>query len=929
MKHKSALFLLFYIVNFGFALTGAKYLIIAPNSYVSTVQPLADWKTKKGVLTRVIPLSVTGSSSSQIKSYILNGYNTWDIRPQYILLIGTSSVLPSSGTSDDYYADMTGNYRIELSIGRLPCTSTSQCQNMINKILDFERTPYVTDSTWFQKGTIIVREDGSTPPDDVYWENARYIANFWRNFQYTVVDTFSRLRGQSSSNVMSAINDGRIYTVYRGEAVSNWWSPFAITPENLSNGYKTPIVVSSTCQTLSLSDNGYLGNLFLNAGSVSTPKGAVAFFGTTLALSGSNLALNRGTVAKGFFKAFGELRIWVLGDAAKYGKFYLDSIQPPNYTTDRYKEWELFGDPEMHIWTASPKRIVVTHDTVIPAINQNFVVHVTCNGAILSGAWVCIMMDSTIYQTTTTNTSGNATFTIFPPATGSMTVTVTAQNCVPYEGVVRFRPGSLDHDVGVLNIIEPQGNIASGSNITPQVTIKNFGNDADSFSVSLRIGSVYLQTVSSGMLVPNDTERLQFPNWTALPGQYTVSAFTTLYDDQWHGNDSLFTTINVVPAQDVGIDAILGPDTLQPLNVLIIPKARIKNYGSATQSGFTAVCSIVGANGVVRYINTQTVGTIAPGETTQMSFSSWTPTIAEQCTVKIRTDLTGDLIPDNDSKTKLCRISMVFVSEGFNSSFPPTGWQDIAVSGSYTWESQSSNTNPDCTPFEGSSMASYESYSAPTGSMSRLISPPIILGASPVRCSLKFYMYHDDGYPPGGGYGPDSVKVEVSTNGTTFNRISAFRRYEPANGWVEHTVYLGSYTSTLYFSFLAFSEYGNNMNIDFVRLLTPAAITEEDIKSSTSLPFVTVLYAPKPNPAFNGLTQISFTLAEPTNTTLKIYDASGKHIKTLVNSHLERGIYTYAWNGKDATNHNVAKGVYFYTLETSKQNFTKKMVFVR
>jgi hypothetical protein len=926
MKHKVTLFLLYCITNIVFATTGAKYLIIASDAYVSSVQPLADWKTKKGVLTKVIPLSVTGSSSSQIKNYILNGYNNWDIRPQYILLIGTSSVLPSSGTSDDYYADMTGNYRIELSIGRLPCTSTSQCQNIINKILMFERTPYVTDSTWFQKGTIIVREDGSTPPDDVYWENARYIANLWHNFQYTVVDTFSSARGQTSTNVVNALNDGRIFTVYRGEAVANWWSPFAITPNNLSNGSKTPIVVSSTCQTLSISDNTYLGNLFLNAGSPSTPKGAVAFFGTTIATSGPNLALNRGTVAKGFFKAISE-RVWVLGDAAKYGKFYLDSIQPPNFTTDRYKEWELFGDPEMHIWTATPKHLVVSYDSVIPAINQNFVVHVTRNGSPFAGATVCIMMDSTIYLTGSSNSSGNATFTIIPPSSGSMSVTVTAQNFIPYEGTVRFRPGSLDHDAGVLNIIEPQGTIASGSSITPQATIKNFGNDVDSFSVTMRIGSIYQQTVSSGILAPNDTERLQFPDWTAIPGQYIVAAYTSLYDDQWRGNDSLFTTINVVPAQDVGVDAILGPDTLQPLNVLIIPKARIKNYGSATQSGFAAVCSIVGASGIVRYVNTQTVGTIAPGETTQMSFGNWIPTIAEQCTVKIRTNLTGDLIPDNDCKIKLCRISMVFVSEGFNSTFPPDGWQDIAVSGSFLWESQSSNTNPDCTPFEGSAMASYPSYSASSGNMSRLISPPIALGPSPVRCSLKFCMYHDDGYP-GGSFGPDSVKVEVSTNGTTFNRISAFRRYEPVNGWVEHTVYLGSFTGTLYFSFLAFSEYGNNMNIDFVRLLTPAAITEEDIKSSTNLPFVTVLYAPKPNPVFDGLTHISFTLAEPTNASLKIYDASGKQVKTLVNSHLERGTYIYTWNGKDATNRNVAKGVYFYILETLKQNFTKKMIFV-
>jgi hypothetical protein len=66
MKQKVLFILFFYIANFCFALTGAKYLIIAPDSYVSALQPLADWKTKKGVKAMIAPLSVTGSSTSQI-----------------------------------------------------------------------------------------------------------------------------------------------------------------------------------------------------------------------------------------------------------------------------------------------------------------------------------------------------------------------------------------------------------------------------------------------------------------------------------------------------------------------------------------------------------------------------------------------------------------------------------------------------------------------------------------------------------------------------------------------------------------------------------------------------------------------------------------------------------------------------------------------
>ncbi|MCX8015314.1 MAG: C25 family cysteine peptidase, partial [candidate division WOR-3 bacterium] len=277
MKNKVVvIFLLTIALDFCLALTGAKYLIITPDNYVSAVQPLADWKTKKGVKAKIVPLSVTGSSASQIKSYITNAYNTWDIRPEYILLVGTS--IPSSNSSDDYYADMGGTYRIELSIGRFPATSVDQVQNLVAKTLSYERNPIVNnDSLWLKRGTTIVREDGSSSSDPIYWANARYIHQQWRNYQFVKIDSFSYERGNSSADVNTAINQGRNFVVYRGQGVSNWWSPFAMTPSGLNNGNKTPIVVSGTCATMSFSNSSYLGNEFVNAGSAASPKGAVGY----------------------------------------------------------------------------------------------------------------------------------------------------------------------------------------------------------------------------------------------------------------------------------------------------------------------------------------------------------------------------------------------------------------------------------------------------------------------------------------------------------------------------------------------------------------------------------------------------------------------------------------------------------------------------
>jgi len=92
---------------------------------------------------------------------------------------------------------------------------------------------------------------------------------------------------------------------------------------------------------------------------------------------------------------------------------------------------------------------------------------------------------------------------------------------------------------------------------------------------------------------------------------------------------------------------------------------------------------------------------------------------------------------------------------------------------------------------------------------------------------------------------------------------------------------------------------------------------------------ITALNALNPNPVTNGRAHISFTLAEPSPVSLKIYDVSGQLIRTLVNTHLQQGIYDYSWNCRDDYGRNVAEGVYFYTLETPRQKFIKKLIFMQ
>jgi hypothetical protein len=353
----------------------------------------------------------------------------------------------------------------------------------------------------------------------------------------------------------------------------------------------------------------------------------------------------------------------------------------------------------------------------------------------------------------------------------------------------------------------------------------------------------------------------------------------------------------------------------------VSPKARIKNYGSVTQTNFTAVCSIISANNNIRYTNTQTVSSLSTGDTAIVNFSNWTPTIAEVCTVKIRTNLVGDQNPNNDAQTKLTTILMSFINEGFNSySFPPAGWQAVIGNGTYNWERFTAGTNPTCTPYEGAGMAGYRSYSATDGNWARLISPAFTL-SSVTPCSLKFHMTLSSAWPSD----PDSIIIETSTNGTTFTQVAGFTRLSTAFAWVEQSVFLGNLpVGTNYIAFKALSAYGDNMYLDNVRVNAPMGI-EENPNGNI---YISSLNTVKPNPV-RGIAHISFNIANPSQTNIKIYDASGRIVKTLVNSHLDRGTYNLTWNGTDDNNRQVSEGIYFYTLETENNSQTKKLVLTR
>jgi hypothetical protein len=84
------------------------------------------------------------------------------------------------------------------------------------------------------------------------------------------------------------------------------------------------------------------------------------------------------------------------------------------------------------------------------------------------------------------------------------------------------------------------------------------------------------------------------------------------------------------------------------------------------------------------------------------------------------------------------------------------------------------------------------------------------------------------------------------------------------------------------------------------------------------------LYAAYPNP-FNPVTTIRFDVGSTSHeSTLRIFDLSGRNIATLINGQLQHGSYEVQWDARG-----FASGIYFSELISGTKRHTQKMVLLK
>ncbi len=534
------------------------YAIICPTNLRESVTELADWKTRKGVPTKIYTTDgpdgiyvnyPDGDNASKIHDFLTDLHNNSNL--QWLLLVGDEDIIPSRSVfvnaaeqyglddyyySDHYYAGLNNSWdqdsdgiygeqkgdigwQADLYVGRLPVNNVSEADLAVNKIIKYETSPEL--GSWMRNATFwsgLLDGPNNSSAYQSYKDNALKVTdkiiqnvpdNMVINYLYDYNeleggnysfqnDTLNHKSGKASFNAGHAIINFAGQALYTGDelahydnetgqaAVPNGFGPlFSYNDGKYStNGNKLPFLYLSTCSVnFSEPDDSNLEQLI------------TATNGGVIGLIGNSGKTYRGETENG--SSYGN---WWLNEQF-WNMFFNNTFQPgkclytlkESYVLDVIRQgvpyiqmavanlvgYNLLGDPELSIWTDIPNELKFNYSLVY---NTAFKLRVEINdrsGEPVEHARVCVY-NSGVYEYATTNASGMAIMDIDPRTLGSLEVTITAHNYLPYISnftyenkapVLKLEDVTLDEDEVDLMIISINHYLEDIDNTTNNLTI--------------------------------------------------------------------------------------------------------------------------------------------------------------------------------------------------------------------------------------------------------------------------------------------------------------------------------------------------------------------------------------------------------------------------------------------------------------------------
>jgi len=459
-------------------------LIISPAQFEDELFTLIDLYRKRGLNTKIISTdSIYAASSGQdsqekIRNFIIQEYQNYNI--EYVLLGGDVEHIPYRGfychvqsstvyedddiPADLYYSALDGTWNNngnnlwgeigeddllpEVSVGRIPASSSSDLNNLLNKIISYQNTPVLNELD----KPILAGEELWSNPQTWGGDYLDLLIGYHEDNGYTtsgipIEDNIEKLYDRdlgywSGSTLISKINEGKSFIYHVGHANSSYvmrLNSSDITNSNFSqvNGvvHNYTLVNTIGCICGAFDESDCIGEKMVNIQNF-----AVAFIGNSR-YGWFNEGQTEGPsphLQREFVDALYHDKLYRIGEAFLESKIETAPwVTAPGQWEEGALRWcfycnNVLGDPAMGVWTNEPIPIQVNYSYSIPPGTSSIDVSVTSWGNPAEGLTCAVIKDSILYGVSITDTLGNTTVILDPPITeiGDAELVVSGYNCL-------------------------------------------------------------------------------------------------------------------------------------------------------------------------------------------------------------------------------------------------------------------------------------------------------------------------------------------------------------------------------------------------------------------------------------------------------------------------------------------------------------------
>ena len=919
------------------------YVIITSQELVDDFRPLAEWKTQKGMKSRIVTIDSIEANyqgedlPAKIRNFIKYARDNWST--YWLLLGGDTNIVPpryafafdseANGPPDAndipcdlYYADLDGSWDDdqdgiygevednidmypEVMVGRAPVENSQEAQAWISKLLKYIKNPDRDKTLNMLFLAMILWHDPYT--DSSIGKD--YIDSVYIPDRFDPIQKLYESEGNGTvEQSIDAINQGVNIINHDGHA---WYTTMGVGAgeyltiedmDNLTNETIHPILYSIGCWPAAF-DRDCIAEHFLT----NPDGGGVAFVGNSRygwGSPGNPLFGYSDRFDRAFFKELIEDKNPITGFAFYFAKskYVPFSRQENVYRWCQY-ELNLLGDPEMAVWIDTPKEFDISISQPFSYGKNETKITVTRNDKALRSVAVCLMQENGIYERGYTSSDGQVEFDFEIDQIDSVIMTVTDKGYIPLQkkypisvSKPYIKVDSLIYpDLASEEILEQKSNLdliiqnvseENATSVQGKITSlsSNFQIIDSTYSITnLQPGkSMVIEDSISFILTkfPEDDENF------ILQHSWRIS-------DQEKGQEKLVIQANISQPRYSYYYLTYNEEKYKPIiNVVIYNNKEFNGY--FTLRSLSDQLTILDTTKSLNYL-----------EPFKLDTSSFEIQIDENIELPAFPEIMITFYqPDVPSikdtfNLELGDFGFFDDMEEGTENWTIRGEADVwhlsdrrALSGQYSWHAGKTSGN------------GYK----PNLDSNYLETKPITVAEGAALSFLAWYEFPN--------YGTDGMYVQINADNKwkTLDFIGsggALGTLPTRSDWIRYYYKLedhldpGEVTRVRFIMQSDEADSTEGIYIDNVQIYgAPYQNIIDEIKKPEEFK----LHANYPNP-FNISTNFPFELPESSDITIEIYNLKGEKIDTIKKTNLPSGYHTITWRASD-----LSSGIYFYRI---------------